>query len=123
MIEDKNPNLENKAVFVKQDQTFGLPTRVFIGALFLAGFAAFVFFKYLGVWMGLFVSIAVGLVILVPSYLIHQEDPDAYIVWLRGLFAPTRRTTVTGTRRRVVVLAPHAGGTLKPKPLSEGNQQ
>ncbi|WAH62221.1 hypothetical protein LZ023_40805 (plasmid) [Pseudomonas silvicola] len=118
MSEHKNTNLENKAVFTHRDQKLGIPSKVFFGTLFLSIFATFVFVKYLPTLLGLLVSAAVTLIILIPAYLVHKDDPDAYIVWLRGLFAPARLTTVRSTRRRVLVLEPQEDGSFKPKPIA-----
>ena len=31
--------------------------------------------------------------IMVPVYVVHKEDPDAYIVWFKSLIAPRRRSS------------------------------
>lgn len=119
MAEDRNPNLKNKAVFTDRDLTMGIPTRVFIATLFLALFSAFVFCKYMGAAIGLPLSILLALLILIPVYLVHKEDQEAYIVWLRSLFAPHRLSAGRSVRRRVLILVPAPGGALKPQPMTE----
>ena len=123
MAEHRNPNLKNKAVFTQRDMIMGIPSRVFVGTLFLTFFSAFVFCKYLPMWVGAPASLLLSFLILVPVYLIHKEDPEAYIVWLRSMFAAARLTVARCIRRRVLVLAPQEGGALKVQPLSQGNKK
>ena len=120
MAEDRNPNLKNKAVFTQRDMSMGIPTRVLVGTLFLTGFSAFVFCKYLGLWIGIPSSFLLSFLILIPVYLVHKEDPEAYIVWLRSLFAATRLSASKSVRRRVLILTPLAGGALEIQPMSKG---
>lgn len=120
MGEHRNPNLKNKAVFTQHHMIWGIPSRVFVGTLFLTFFSAFVFCKYLPLWIGIPASLVLAFVILLPVYLIHKEDPEAYIVWMRSLFAPFRLSAGRSVRRRVLILVPDSGGVLKVKPISQG---
>ncbi|WP_263147676.1 hypothetical protein [Pseudomonas sp. RIT-PI-AD] len=113
MGEHRNPNLKNKAVFTQRDMILGIPARVFIGTLFLVAFAAVVFCVYLPIYLGLGSSLVMGLLVLIPVYLVHKEDPEAYIVWLRSLFAAARLTVSRSTRRRVLLLSRRADGSLQ----------
>lgn len=119
MAEDKNPNLKNKAVFTQRDMSMGIPTRVLVGTMFLTLFSAFVFCKYLPLYAGIPLSLLLSFLILVPVYLVHKEDPDAYIVWLRSLFAASRLSAGRSVRRRVLVLIPQPGGALKTQPMNQ----
>lgn len=123
MAEDRNPNLKNKAVFTQRDMSMGIPTRVLVGTLFLAGFSAFVICKYLGLWIGIPSSLLLFCLILIPVFLVHKEDPEAYIVWLRSLVAASRLSASKSVRRRVLILAPLAGGALEIQPMSEGTKK
>jgi type IV secretory pathway TrbD component len=123
MVEDRNPNLKNKAVFTHQSLVAGIPTKVLISTLLLTAFSAMVFCKYLPLWLGLIISVALALLILVPVYLLHKEDPEAYIVWMRSLWAPSRLTAGRSVRRRMLVLVPQSGGTFKVQPTSKGSKQ
>lgn len=109
MDEHRNPNLKNKAVFTQRDLSIGMPTRVFYATLFLVSFAAFVFIKYLGWAVGLPGAALLAVLIFMPVYLIHKEDPEAYIVWLRSLVSASRLTVGRSIRRRVLVLVPQEG--------------
>lgn len=100
-----NPNLKNKAVFTQRDMLFGIPTRVALAAFLLALFVGFVFIRYLPTTIGVLVSILFLFLILVPVYFVHKEDPEAYIVWLRGLFAPSRLSASKSVRRRMLLLS------------------
>jgi len=111
MGEHRNPNLKNKAVFTQRDMILGIPSRVAIATLFLVGFAAVVFCVYLPVYIGILCSFLIGLLVLIPVYLIHKEDPEAYVVWLRSMFAATRLTVSRSTRRRVLLLSRRPDGT------------
>ncbi|HGM4353942.1 TPA: hypothetical protein ACKPJR_006340 [Pseudomonas aeruginosa] len=119
MDEHRNPNLKNKAVFTHRDLSIGMPTRVFYATLFLVSFAAFVFIKYLGWAVGLPGAAILGILIFMPVYLIHKEDPEAYIVWLRSLVSASRLTVGRSVRRRMLVLVPLEGGEFKTQSLNQ----
>lgn len=121
MSEHRNLNLKNKAVFTQRDSILGIPSRVAIATLLLVGFAAVVFCVYLPVFIGILCSLLIGLLVLIPVYMIHKEDPDAYMVWLRSLFVATRLTVRRSTRRRVLLLSRRSDGTLQVTPLTKGN--
>ncbi|HDZ58143.1 MAG TPA: hypothetical protein ENI17_02685 [Pseudomonas xinjiangensis] len=112
MVEHKNPNLKNKAVFVDRDMVMGIPARVFVATVLLTFFTAFVFCKYLPLLLGIAASLVLSLLILLPVYLVHRDDPEAYMVWLRSLFTAARLTASRSTRRRVLMLTHRAGGDL-----------
>lgn len=99
-----NPDLENKSAFTKRREIYGIPAAIFIGVLGLAAFGAFVMISYLGVWLGLLGGFLLSLIILIPVYLIHLEDPDGWLVWLRSSWAPDLLDPCRITRRRVLLL-------------------
>lgn len=121
MGEHRNPELENKAVFTSRSFKFGLPTRVFVALLVIAGFAAFVSWVYLPKIIGIPLSIILVLVIYIPAYLAHKTDPDAYVLWIRSLFAHPRLTTLISHRRPILVLAPGPGGELIVQSTTKGS--
>lgn len=104
MAENTNPNLKNKVVFTQRRQVLGIPDRVFGASLLLVVFSAFVFVTYLGWVVGLPAGALLGAVIFVPEYLVHKDDPDAYLVWLGSLFAPVRLTASRISARPLVLL-------------------
>lgn len=121
MDQHRNPDLENKAVFTSRSMKLGIPTRVFVGICVLAGFAAFVNWMYLPKLVGIPLTILLLLIMFIPAYLAHKTDPDAYILWIRSLFASPRLTTLTSHKRTILVLAPGPGGELTAKPTSKGS--
>ncbi len=121
--EHRNPNLKNKAVFTQRDTSLGVPTRVFVGTAFLILFAAVVFCSYLGWTVGLPATVVLALVIFLPVYLIHKDDPEAYVVWLRSMFTASRLSAVRNTRRRMLVLIPDGAGHFNIKTITQGNSK
>lgn len=105
MAENTNPNLKNKVVFTQRRLVLGIPERIFGASLLLAIFAMFVFVTYLGWLIGLPAGLLLAAVIFVPEYLVHKEDPDAYLVWMRSLTAPSRLTASRISRKRLVLLS------------------
>ncbi|HFT6910270.1 TPA: hypothetical protein ACGRPR_006458, partial [Pseudomonas aeruginosa] len=61
------------------------------------------------------------LLVLIPVYLVHKDDPEAYIVWLRSLFAAARLTVSRSTRRRVLLLSRRADGNLQVTTITKRN--
>jgi hypothetical protein len=105
MDQDRNPNLKNKAVFTKRKTVVGIPDRVFYATCLLVVFCAFVFVSNLGWVLGLLISLLFGAIVFVPVYLVHKDDPDGYLVWLGGIFAPTRLTASRVSARPLMLLS------------------
>lgn len=121
MAEHRNPDLENKAVFTSRPMKLGIPTRVFVGICVLSGFAAFVNWMYLPKLVGIPLTIVLLLIMFIPAYLAHKTDPDAYVLWIRSLFASPRLTTLFSHKRTILVLTPGPGGELIAQPTSKGS--
>ncbi|MCF5395295.1 hypothetical protein GIV96_25595 [Pseudomonas syringae] len=121
MAEHRNPDLENKAVFTSRSMIAGIPSRVFVAIVVLSSFAIFVNWMYLPKFLGIPLSVMLVLIIFIPAYLAHKDDPDAYVLWIRSLFASSRLTTRVTHRRTILVLAPGPGGVLTAQPTSKGS--
>lgn len=121
MSEHRNPDLENKAVFTSRSMKFGIPTRVFVAIVVVVAFSSFVCWSYLPKLIGIPVSFVLALVIFIPAYLAHKVDPDAYILWIRSLWADSRLTTLRSYKRPILVLVPGPGGEYIAQPTSTGS--
>ncbi|HBO8052927.1 TPA: hypothetical protein L5C56_006480 [Pseudomonas aeruginosa] len=106
-----NPDLENKSAFVQRRESFGIPTKIWVGVMGMGLIALFGSLYIFGVWLGLLVGTVMCLVITMPVFMIHKEDPDAWIFWLQSLTAPDfldpcrfdRR--MVGRKRRILLLS------------------
>lgn len=123
MAEHRNPNLKNKAVFTQRDLILGIPSRVFIATMFLVAFGAVVFCIYLPTTLGIAASLVIGLLVLIPVYLVHKDDPEAYMVWIRSLFAAARLSVSRSVRRRVLLLSRRSDGNLQVTTITQSSQR
>lgn len=103
-------DLRNKAIFNHRKYIWGIPQRPFVASMALTLFASLVLFAYLPKLVALPCVVFLALLILIPVYLVHQDDPDAYVVWLLVLIAPERRITHRVLRREIVVLSESPSG-------------
>ncbi|TVO39924.1 hypothetical protein [Vibrio algivorus] len=98
-----NPSLKNTSVFQHQKLIANLPDKVFVIALFITLSEAFLFFK-LGILLGLPLSIAFAYLIFKPLYLIHQNDLNAWRIYLKTLHTPTALDARYTTPKHMLVV-------------------
>ncbi len=57
-----NPDLENKAAFVQRRESFGIPTKIWVGVVGMGLIALFGSLYIFGIWLGLLVGTVMCLV-------------------------------------------------------------
>lgn len=115
-----NSELRNRKVFNHRKLIWGIPQQPFVASAILTVFGVVVLFAYLPWYIASFAGLLWALMLMIPVYLVHQNDPDAYIVWLRLLVKPSAYVTHRQVRRRIVVLSETSSG-MHVKPLSREN--
>lgn len=99
-----NPDLENKTAFTQRKEIFGIDAPIFIFSLFIAGFGAILMISYFGLLLGGFSGIVFILVTFIPLYLVHKEDPIAWVVYYRSFLSPTYWEPCVVRKNRKILL-------------------
>ncbi|WP_313479992.1 hypothetical protein [Stutzerimonas kunmingensis] len=120
---DPRVDLENKSAFVKRREIWGIPSEIFIGAMTLAVFGVIVMMNYFGFFAGFVAGLMLALIILVPVYLIHRNDPDGAMVWVRSLWSPESYDPCVIKRRKVLLIKQVRSGLVVESIHSEGKYQ
>jgi len=99
--EQQNVDLRNKRSFTARREIWGMPSEIFIGTCVVTVFGVVVLMTYMGLWVGIFGGLLLAMIVMVPVYLVHRDDPDGAMVWLKGLFAPESYDPGLVTKRSV----------------------
>lgn len=121
VVSEQRAELRNKAIFNHRKYIWGIPQRPFVASMALTVFAGIVLFAYLPKIIAVPCVVVLAMLILIPVYLVHKNDPDAYVVWMYALFASERRITHRVVRREIVVLSESPNGLSARSLTSEMN--
>lgn len=107
-MSDANPDDQNKlrnlGVFNSESRTLGLPGKILTALVIFWLATTITLFIYTVWWIALFACVLFAIVLFVPAYLVHEEDPQGYKTWLFTLWAPGKLSTEKYSKREIRVI-------------------
>lgn len=108
-VRELDPKLRNLSVFAEEGTIAGMPGKIFVALSLLWLTITIVLFVYFNGWVAAFIGLVFLIVLFVPAYLVHKDDPQGYQTWLRAIWTPGKLSSVAYKKRRICVLV--ANGT------------
>ncbi|NWA64059.1 hypothetical protein HX773_24485 [Pantoea sp. B9002] len=107
-MSDANPDQQNKlrnlGVFNSESRTLGLPGKILTALVVFWLATTITLFIYTVWWIAVFASLVFAVVLFVPAYLVHEEDPQGYRTWLHTLWAPGKLSTEQYGKRDIRII-------------------
>lgn len=102
--QDQQNKLRNLGVFNSESRTLGLPGKILTALVVFWLATTITLFIYTVWWIAVFASLVFAVVLFVPAYLVHEEDPQGYRTWLHTLWAPGKLSTEKYGKRDIRII-------------------
>jgi len=107
-MSDTNPEQQNKlrnlGVFNSESRVLGLPGKILTALAVFWLATTITLFIYTVWWLAIIAALVFGIVLFVPAYLVHEEDPQGYKTWLHTLWAPGKLSTEKYGKRDIRII-------------------
>lgn len=107
-MSDANPDQQNKlrnlSVFNSESRILGLPGKILTALAVFWLATTITLFIYTAWWIALVACLLFAIVLFVPAYLVHEEDPQGYKTWILTLWAPGKLSTEKYSKRNIRII-------------------